>query len=70
MDTEVGKAMHKTLEKQGMEFKLGTKVTAAKTTKSKVTLTVEPAKGGDSEDIACDVVLVSIGRKPSPWCRA
>lgn len=64
MDTEVGKAMHKTLEKQGMEFKLGTKVTAAKTTKSKVTLTVEPAKGGDSEDIACDVVLVSIGRKP------
>lgn len=64
MDAEVGKAMHKTLEKQGMEFKLGTKVTGAKTTKSKVTLTVEPAKGGDAEDIACDVVLVSIGRKP------
>jgi dihydrolipoamide dehydrogenase len=64
MDAEVGKAMHKTLEKQGMEFKLGTKVTGAKTTKSKVTLTVESAQGGDAEDIACDVVLVSIGRKP------
>lgn len=64
MDAEVGKAMHKTLEKQGMEFRLGTKVTAAKSTKSKVTLTVEPASGGDPEDIACDVVLVSIGRKP------
>ena len=64
MDAEVGKAMHKTLEKQDMEFKLGTKVTGAKTTKSKVTLTVEPAQGGDAEDIACDVVLVSIGRKP------
>jgi len=64
MDAEVGKAMHKTLEKQGMEFKLGTKVTGAKTTKSKVTLTVEPAQGGDAEDIAYDVVLVSIGRKP------
>jgi len=64
MDAEVGKAMHKTLEKQGMEFKLGTKVTGATTTKSKVTLTVEPAQGGDAEDIACDVVLVSIGRKP------
>ena len=64
MDAEIGKAMHKTLEKQGMEFKLGTKVTGAKTTKSKVTLTVEPAQGGDAEDIACDVVLVSIGRKP------
>ena len=64
MDAEVGKAMHKTLEKQGMEFKLGTKVTGAKSTKSKVTLTVEPAEGGETEDIACDVVLVSIGRKP------
>lgn len=64
MDAEVGKAMHKTLEKQGMEFKLGTKVTGAISTKSKVTLTVEPAAGGGAEDIACDVVLVSIGRKP------
>ncbi len=64
VDQEVGKALHKTLEKQGMEFKLGTMVTAAKTTKSQVTLTVEPAKGGDAEDIKCDVVLVSIGRRP------
>ncbi len=64
MDQEVGKALHKTLEKQGMEFRLGTKVTAAKTTKTQVTLTVEPAKGGDAEDIKCDVVLVSIGRRP------
>lgn len=64
MDGEVGKAMHKTLEKQGMEFKLGTKVTAAKPTKTKVALTVEPAAGGDAETIDCDVVLVSIGRIP------
>lgn len=64
MDGEVGKAMHKTLQKQGMEFKLGTKVTAAKSTKTKVALTVEPAAGGDAETIDCDVVLVSIGRIP------
>ena len=64
MDGEVGKAMHKTLEKQGMVFKLGTKVTAAKPTKTKVALTVEPAAGGDAETISCDVVLVSIGRTP------
>ena len=64
MDGEVGKAMHKTLEKQGMVFKLGTKVTAAKPTKTKVALTVEPAAGGDAETINCDVVLVSIGRIP------
>ena len=64
MDTEVGTALHKTLAKQGMEFRLGTKVTGAKTTKTQVTLIVEPAAGGDVEDIKCDVVLVSIGRIP------
>ena len=64
MDTEVGTALHKTLAKQGMEFRLGTKVTGAKTTKTQVTLIVEPAAGGDDEDIKCDVVLVSIGRIP------
>lgn len=64
MDVEVGKTLHKTLAKQGMEFKLGTKVTAAKATKTGVTLTVEPAKGGAAEEIKCDVVLVSIGRRP------
>jgi dihydrolipoamide dehydrogenase len=64
MDGEVGKAMHKTLEKQGMEFMLGTKVTGAKSTKTKVALTVEPAAGGDAETIDCDIVLVSIGRVP------
>ena len=64
MDAEVGKALHKTLEKQGMSFRLGTKVTAAKTTKTQVTLTVEPAAGGDADEIKCDVVLVSIGRRP------
>jgi dihydrolipoamide dehydrogenase len=64
MDGEVGKAMHKTLAQQGMEFKLGTKVTGAKSTKTKVALTVEPAAGGDAETIDCDIVLVSIGRVP------
>ena len=64
MDSEVGIALHKLLEKQGMKFRLGTKVTGAKKTKTQVTLTVEPAKGGDAEDIKCDVVLVSIGRRP------
>ncbi|MEX2455648.1 MAG: dihydrolipoyl dehydrogenase [Rhodospirillaceae bacterium] len=64
MDREVGKALHKTLEKQGMEFRLGTKVTAAKPTKTHVTLTVEPAEGGEAEEIKCEVVLVSIGRRP------
>lgn len=64
MDAEVAKQFQRTLSKQGMEFKLGTKVTGAKKSAKKVTLTMEPAKGGDSETLDADVVLVSIGRKP------
>jgi dihydrolipoamide dehydrogenase len=64
MDREVAGEMHKILEKQGMSFRLGTKVTEAKLSKSGVTLTVEPASGGESEKIECDVVLLAIGRRP------
>jgi dihydrolipoamide dehydrogenase len=64
MDVEVGKQLHRSLEKQGFEFRLGTKVAGAETTKSGVILSLEPAKGGDAEALECDVVLVSIGRRP------
>ncbi len=64
MDGEVSKQMQRVLKKQGMAFKLGTKVTAAKSNAKGVALTVEPAKGGDAETIEADVVLLSIGRIP------
>ncbi len=64
MDSEVARQFQKILEKQGMAFKLGYKVTGAKPGKGGVTLTMEPAKGGKAEEIKTDVVLVSIGRKP------
>ena len=64
MDGEIAKKFQRTLEKQGIQFKLGMKVTGAKKTKSNVTLTLEPAKGGDTEDLKGDVVLLSIGRRP------
>lgn len=64
MDGEVAKQFQRTLEKQGIEFKLGMKVTAADSKGKGVTLSLEPAKGGDKETLAADVVLVSIGRKP------
>ena len=63
MDSEVVKQFHRLLEKQGMVFKLGSKVTAAKKDKSGVTLTVEPAKGGTAEEVKADVVLLAIGRR-------
>ncbi len=64
MDGEIAKNFQRILKKQGMEFRLKTKVTGAKKTKTSVTLTVEPAAGGDAEEIKCDAVLVAIGRKP------
>ncbi|MDA1090013.1 MAG: dihydrolipoyl dehydrogenase [Proteobacteria bacterium] len=64
MDTEVSKQMKRTLGKQGMDFKLGMKVTGAKTAKSGVTLTAETVAGGKKETIKADVVLVAIGRIP------
>jgi dihydrolipoamide dehydrogenase len=64
MDGETGKQLQKVLEKQGIGFKLGTKVTSAVVKGKGVELTVEPAKGGASEILKADVVLVSIGRRP------
>ena len=63
-DGEVSKTMQKLLAKQGMVFKLGTKVTKAAKKGKHVTLTLEPAAGGAAEELTVDVVLVAIGRKP------
>ena len=48
-DGDVRKETNKIMKKQGIEFKLGTKVTAAKVNGGKAMLTVEPAKGGAAE---------------------
>ncbi len=64
MDGDVRKEAAKIFKKQGMELKLGTKVTGATVKGKKATLTVEPAKGGAAETIEADCVLVAIGRRP------
>jgi len=64
IDDEITKHFQRALAKQGLKFKLGSKVTKAETTASGVTLTVEPAKGGAAETLEADVVLVAIGRRP------
>ena len=63
MDGEVGKQFERTLGKQGMTFRLSTKVTGATLAGDKVNLTVEPAKGGAPETLEADIVLVAIGRR-------
>ncbi|WP_066587095.1 dihydrolipoyl dehydrogenase [Sphingomonas pruni] len=64
-DGEVRKESNKILKKQGIEFKLSTKVTGVTVKDGKATLTLEPAAGGTAETIEADTVLVSIGRKPN-----
>ncbi len=64
MDGEIGKTFERVLAKQGLTFKLGTKVTGATANADGVDLTMEPAKGGTAETLHADIVLVAIGRRP------
>ncbi len=64
MDHEVGSQLYKILEKQGMKFKLSTKVLSATTGSKEVELELESADGKSKEKMVADYVLVSIGRKP------
>ena len=65
MDGDVRKEAAKIFRKQGMDLKLGTKVTGAVVKGKKATLTLEPAQGGAAETIEADCVLVAIGRRPN-----
>lgn len=64
MDGEVAKNFQRTLKKQGFKFKLSTKVTNVDTSGDSLKVSVEPAAGGDAEELDADVVLVAIGRTP------
>src|SRR3546814_175462 len=64
MDAEVAKMMDRLLRKKGFKIRTGMKVTGAKTAKNGVSVSVEPAKGGEAETIEGDVVLLAIGRRP------
>ncbi|MCW5646329.1 MAG: dihydrolipoyl dehydrogenase [Sphingopyxis sp.] len=65
MDADVRKDANRIFKKQGIEFKLKTKVTGAAVKGKKAVLTLEPAAGGEAETLEADVVLVSIGRRPN-----
>lgn len=64
VDGEAGKTLQRSLSKQGINFKLSSKVTSATTSATGVQLSVEPAAGGTAELLEADYVLVSIGRRP------
>jgi dihydrolipoamide dehydrogenase len=64
MDAELARQSQRLLEKQGVVFKLGSKVTGVNSAGATLKASVEPAKGGATEAIEADVVLVAIGRVP------
>jgi len=64
MDGEIAKLLERVLIKQGLKFKLKSKVTGATLGAGGVSLTVEPAAGGPTETLEADVVLLAIGRRP------
>ena len=59
VDEQVANEAKKIFEKQGLTFKLGTKVTSVTAAGKTCTITMEGA-----EPITCDRVLVAVGRKP------
>ncbi len=64
MDVETVKQFQRILEKQGVKFVLGSKVTKVETAKGAAKVTVEPAAGGEAKTLDADIVLVAIGRRP------
>jgi dihydrolipoamide dehydrogenase len=64
MDTEIARNFQRILAKQGLTFRLGSKVAGARVTAEGVSLTVERLKDGSVEELDADTVLLAIGRRP------
>ncbi len=62
-DAQIAKSLQRSLESQGMTFRLRSKVTGAEVLKTKVKLQVEDTKG-NTEQIDAERVLVAVGRRP------
>jgi dihydrolipoamide dehydrogenase len=63
MDRQVAETLYRSLRKQGIQFKLGTRITGVRRIGAKAI--VQFNAGSGSEEIDCDKVLVAVGRKPS-----
>jgi dihydrolipoamide dehydrogenase len=64
MDNEIARQFQRIQEKQGIKFRLASKVTGVDAKSKTLKATIEPAAGGKGETLEADVVLVSIGRVP------
>src|SRR5215467_10494681 len=64
MDLDVARSFQRLLQKQGVAFRLSSKVTAIDSSGPTLKASVEPAAGGAAETIEADVALIAIGRVP------
>jgi dihydrolipoamide dehydrogenase len=64
MDADVCRQFQRILQKQGMTFRLASKITGVDGSGNRLKAQVEPTAGGAGEAIEADVVLVAIGRVP------
>lgn len=62
LDAQVGRMLERLLRKQGLSFRLKTKVTRSETTESGVKLILDT--GEKEEEAVFDKVLVAVGRRP------
>lgn len=64
IDMEISKGFQRIMTKQGIKFKLNTKVVSARKENGKVIVAMEGVKDGKAEEIEADVLLVCVGRRP------
>jgi dihydrolipoamide dehydrogenase len=64
VDGEVARQFERLLARQGIKFKLASKVVGVEKKNSALSIAVEPAAGGARESFEADAMLVAIGRRP------
>jgi len=64
IDMEISKNFQRICQKQGLKFKLNTKVVSAKREGEKVFVNIEGVKDGKTETLEADCLLVCVGRRP------
>jgi dihydrolipoamide dehydrogenase len=62
MDRQAADTLYRSLRKQGIQFKLGTRITGVRRIGAKAI--VQFNAGNGSEEVDCDKVLVAVGRRP------
>ena len=62
LDGQVGRKLQRVLKRQGINFRMQTKVTAAKISNNSVKVDLETKKGEDT--LTCHPLLISVGRRP------